>query len=125
MTSRFVWILASFAGANGLYLLYEQQWTRAIVWLAVTALVVADRIWEDRTPLLRVTPRDLILARRLRAPRRIPLSTIERVDDSRPAVLTLVVRDGKNCVIPLHWFEWSERPALVATIKAAFMGTRT
>lgn len=125
MTSRFIWILASFVGANCLYLLYEQQWMSAIVGLAVTALVVVDRIWEDRTPLIRVTSHELIVARRLRSPRRIPLSTIERVDDSRPAVLTLVVRDGKDYVIPLDWFEWDERPALIETIKAAFMGTRT
>ena len=108
---------------NGVDHLLSQQWVWAGLDLVVAISAWLNYAWQMRTPIIRVGPEEIVVLRhQFMRSRRVRLSDIQALDESRPSVARLALTGGRQVAIPLHWLEWDDRLRFLEYLKT-LLGT--
>ena len=94
-------VCATLLLAGGVAHLHSRQWVWGAVNIVVAIAAWLDYAWARRTPIIRVSPEEIVVLRhQFIRPRRVRLNDIQALDESRPSVARLALTGGREVGIP-------------------------
>ena len=110
---------------NGASHLLSRRWIWGTVCVLVATMAWLNYAWMKRTPIIRVRSGEIVVLRHpFVPPKRVRVSDIQGLDESRPSVARLALTGGRECVIPLHWIDWDDRLRFLTFLKSALGSAR-